>query len=103
MTPCLRRRRASAEPRMARFWTTSLTRSPATAQECTGCCTLPGVFEELLQSWDGEEAVVRFDSESGAWMFICVHSTARGPACGGTRLRVYPTPADGLADALRLS
>jgi glutamate dehydrogenase/leucine dehydrogenase len=61
------------------------------------------VFEELLQSWDGEEAVVRFDRESGAWMFICVHSTARGPACGGTRLRVYPTPADGLADAMRLS
>ena len=87
-----------------------MTRSPATAQECTGCgatfaacCTLPGVFEELLRAWDGEEAVVRFDRESGAWMFVCVHSTARGPACGGTRLRVYPTPADGLADALRLS
>lgn len=62
-----------------------------------------GVFEELLECWDGEEAVIRFDPESGAWMFICVHSTARGPACGGTRLRVYPTPADGLADALRLS
>ena len=61
------------------------------------------MFEELLRSWDGEEAVVRFDSESGAWMFVCVHSTARGPACGGTRLRVYPTPADGLADAMRLS
>jgi len=61
------------------------------------------VFEELLRDWDGEEAVVRFDRESGAWMFVCVHSTARGPACGGTRLRVYPTPADGLADAMRLS
>jgi leucine dehydrogenase len=61
------------------------------------------VFEELLGSWDGEEAVIRFDRESGAWMFVCVHSTARGPACGGTRLRVYPTPADGLADAMRLS
>jgi glutamate dehydrogenase/leucine dehydrogenase len=61
------------------------------------------VFEELLRNWDGEEAVVRFDRESGAWMFVCVHSTARGPACGGTRLRVYPTPTDGLADAMRLS
>ena len=61
------------------------------------------MFEELLQGWDGEEAVIRFDRESGAWMFVCVHSTARGPACGGTRLRVYPTPADGLADAMRLS
>jgi leucine dehydrogenase len=26
-----------------------------------------------------------------------------GPAAGGTRLRVYPTPADGLADAMKLS
>jgi glutamate dehydrogenase/leucine dehydrogenase len=60
-------------------------------------------FEGLLADWDGEHAVVRFDPESGAWIFVCVHSTARGPAGGGTRLRVYPTPADGLADAMRLS
>jgi leucine dehydrogenase len=61
------------------------------------------VFEELLQGWDGEEAVIRYDPDSGAWMFVCIHSTALGPAGGGTRLRVYPTPADGLADAMRLS
>ena len=60
-------------------------------------------FEELLAGWDGEHAVVRFDPESGAWMFVCVHSTARGPAGGGTRMRVYPAPTDGLADAMRLS
>jgi leucine dehydrogenase len=62
-----------------------------------------GVFEELLQRWDGEEAVIRFDSESGAWIFVCIHSTALGPAGGGTRMRVYDTPGDGLADAMRLS
>jgi leucine dehydrogenase len=61
------------------------------------------VFEELFEQWDGEEAVVRYDHESGAWMFVCVHSTVLGPAGGGTRLRVYPTPADGLADAMKLS
>lgn len=61
------------------------------------------MFEDLLQGWDGEEAVIHFDPESGAWMFVCVHSTALGPGGGGTRLRVYPTPADGLADAMRLS
>ena len=60
-------------------------------------------FEDLLAGWDGEQAVVRFDPESGAWMFVCVHSTARGPSGGGTRMRVYPAPADGLADAMRLS
>ena len=60
-------------------------------------------FEALLAGWDGEHAVVRHDVESGAWMFVCVHSTALGPAGGGTRMRVYPAPADGLADAMRLS
>jgi glutamate dehydrogenase/leucine dehydrogenase len=60
-------------------------------------------FEALLAGWDGEHAVVRYDSESGAWIFVCLHSTLRGPAGGGTRLRVYPAPADGLADAMRLS
>jgi leucine dehydrogenase len=60
-------------------------------------------FEDLLAGWDGEHAVVRHDVESGAWIFVCVHSTVRGPAGGGTRMRVYPAPADGLADAMRLS
>jgi leucine dehydrogenase len=60
-------------------------------------------FEHLLARWDGEHAVIRHDEESGAWMFVGVHSTALGPAVGGTRMRVYPTPADGLADVLRLS
>ncbi len=60
-------------------------------------------FEELLGGWDGEHAVVRYDAESGAWMFVCVHSTVLGPAGGGTRMRVYPAAADGLADAMRLS
>jgi leucine dehydrogenase len=61
------------------------------------------VFEDLLQAWDGEEAVIRYDADSGAWMFVCIHSTALGPGGGGTRLRVYPSPAEGLADAMRLS
>jgi leucine dehydrogenase len=61
------------------------------------------VFEDLLRSWDGEEAVIRFDQESGAWMFVCVPSTVLGPSAGGTRMRVYETPADGLADAMKLS
>ena len=60
-------------------------------------------FEALLAQWDGEHAVIRHDSESGAWMFVGVHSTVLGPAVGGTRMRVYPTPADGLRDVLRLS
>jgi glutamate dehydrogenase/leucine dehydrogenase len=61
------------------------------------------VFEDLLRGWDGEEVVIRYDEPSGAWIFVCVHSTALGPAGGGTRMRVYDTPGDGLADAMRLS
>jgi leucine dehydrogenase len=60
-------------------------------------------FEELLAGWDGEHAVVRHDAESGAWIFVCLDSTVLGPAGGGTRMRVYPAPSDGLADAMRLS
>jgi leucine dehydrogenase len=61
------------------------------------------LFEELLRAWDGEEAVVRFDAPTGAWMFVGVHSTVLGPSCGGTRMKTYAEPAAGLHDVLRLS
>jgi leucine dehydrogenase len=61
------------------------------------------VLEDILRAWDGEETTVRFDVASGAWMFICVHSTVLGPAAGGTRMKVYAEPADALLDASRLS
>jgi leucine dehydrogenase len=61
------------------------------------------VLEDLIRSWDGEEVAVHYDRPSGTWMFVCIHSTERGPAGGGTRMKTYPTPADGLADAMRLS
>jgi leucine dehydrogenase len=61
------------------------------------------VLEDLIRSWDGEEVALHYDQPSGAWMFVCLHSTKRGPAGGGTRMNVYGTPADGLADAMRLS
>jgi leucine dehydrogenase len=60
-------------------------------------------FEDLLKRWDGETAVIRRDHESDAWIFICIHSTRRGPAGGGTRMRSYPSAADGLQDAMELS
>jgi leucine dehydrogenase len=61
------------------------------------------MFEELIRNWDGEAVVIHYDAPSGTWMFICLHSTRGGAAGGGTRMKVYPTPADGLADAMRLS
>jgi leucine dehydrogenase len=64
---------------------------------------LVATFEDLLEEWDGEQAVIRRDRESGGWIFICMHSTQLGAAAGGTRLKVYDAPADGLRDAMRLS
>lgn len=61
------------------------------------------MFEELLKGWDGEEVAVRFDLDLATWMFVCVHSTRLGPACGGTRLTSYAEPGDALRDGLRLS
>ena len=60
-------------------------------------------FEDLLVDWDGEEAVVRFDPPTQTWMFVGVHSTVLGPGMGGTRMKTYAEPADGLRDVLRLS
>ena len=42
-------------------------------------------FEQLLTGWDGEQVAVRYEQDLGAWMFIGVHSTVRGPAGGGER------------------
>jgi len=61
------------------------------------------VFEELLEGWDGEEVAVRFDRDLETWMFVCVHSTRLGPACGGTRMKSYAEPGESLRDGLRLS
>jgi len=60
-------------------------------------------FEELIENWDGETAVIHRDRESGGWIFVCLHSTRRGPAGGGTRMKVYGTWVEALQDAMRLS
>ena len=59
-------------------------------------------MEALIENWDGEAVVVRHDKESGAWMFIAIHSTRLGPAAGGTRMKSYPDVRAALRDALRL-
>jgi len=60
-------------------------------------------FEDLVEAWDGETVVTRRDRESGAWIFICIHSTRLGPAGGGTRMKLYASPGEALEDAMRLS
>ena len=66
----------------------------------TRCLTsVRPVLDELIRAWDGEQVVIRYDHETETWMFVCIHSTARGPAGGGTRMKAYPAPSDGLEEA----
>ncbi|HKC18622.1 MAG TPA: Glu/Leu/Phe/Val dehydrogenase dimerization domain-containing protein [Candidatus Dormibacteraeota bacterium] len=60
-------------------------------------------MQELLTGWEGESVSVHVDRKSGAWMFICVHSTALGKAAGGTRMKHYASPGDAMADGMRLA
>jgi len=54
--------------------------------------------------FDHHEQVAFFDDKkTGLKAIIAVHSTALGPACGGTRMYPYATADDALTDVLRLS
>lgn len=59
-------------------------------------------LREKIESWDGDAVVVSFDRPTGTWIFIALHDTSMESSIGGTRMKSYPTPADGLEDALRL-
>lgn len=70
----------------------------------------PGVLSRIFRTeqdgapGDGHEQVVLcHDRSSGLKAIIAIHSTALGPALGGTRFFPYPTEEEALEDALRLS
>lgn len=50
-----------------------------------------------------ELVVTQRGSRTGLPITVAVHSTTRGPAAGGCRLKQYPDWRDGVTDALRLS
>ena len=53
---------------------------------------------------DGHEQVVYcHDPRTGLRAVIAIHSTALGPALGGTRFYPYATEEDALRDVLHLS
>jgi leucine dehydrogenase len=60
------------------------------------------VFDSIHYD-DHEEVVFAGDPNSGLRAIIAIHSTALGPALGGTRLFPYPSEEDALSDVLRLS
>jgi leucine dehydrogenase len=59
--------------------------------------------QSLIEAWTGLAVVSHFDDATGAWIFICLHDNTLGPCTGGTRMKVYASPADGLLDAMRLA
>jgi glutamate dehydrogenase/leucine dehydrogenase len=64
-----------------------------------------GLFE-LMDSVGGadcEQVVHCRDARSGLRAIIAIHSTALGPALGGTRFRPYAAEEDALLDVLRLA
>lgn len=61
-----------------------------------------GVFDAIGDRGH-EEVVFGFDPESGLKAIIAIHSTALGPALGGTRFYPYESESEALEDVLRLS
>ncbi|WP_037370565.1 Glu/Leu/Phe/Val dehydrogenase dimerization domain-containing protein [Amycolatopsis orientalis] len=55
------------------------------------------------ESFSGEALRVVRGPRSGVAIAVAIHSTARGPAIGGCRIKAYPSWRDGVDDALRLS
>ncbi len=63
----------------------------------------PTEFNVFDQLHGHEQVVVCHDERSGLKAFVAIHSTARGPALGGTRFHPYATDSDALRDVLNLS
>ncbi len=61
-----------------------------------------GVFD-AIGGRGHEEVVFGFDPVSGLKSIIAIHSTALGPALGGTRFWPYESETEALEDVLRLS
>ncbi len=56
-----------------------------------------------LTNWDGELLISKYDSITGSWIFIAIHSTKLGPATGGTRMMQYNSQDDAIQDVLQLA
>lgn len=59
-------------------------------------------LKSLIEDWKGVGVVVRYDQPTGTWIFIALHNDTLGPCTGGTRMKMYPSPAIALEDAMRL-
>ncbi|MCM2270389.1 MAG: hypothetical protein NDJ75_09825 [Thermoanaerobaculia bacterium] len=58
---------------------------------------------DLAAKFGHERVLVIHDPPSGLRSVVAIHSSALGPAVGGTRMRAYPTFDDAVKDALQLA
>ena len=64
---------------------------------------MPHRLSSLIESFDGHAIITRYDRPTGTWIFVCIHDIRLGGGTGGTRMRIYEHPTEGLLDAMRLS
>jgi leucine dehydrogenase len=60
------------------------------------------LFDQIVQD-EHEQIIYCYDKATGLKAIIAIHSTALGPALGGTRIWDYAHDNDALTDVLRLS
>ncbi|MDH3690096.1 MAG: hypothetical protein OEU36_11530 [Gammaproteobacteria bacterium] len=60
-------------------------------------------FRQIIDDAKPRHAVTHLDRRTGSWIFIVVDDDTLGPAAGGTRMKEYEAPQEGLIDALRLA
>ena len=60
-------------------------------------------LQSLIEAWNGFAVVSHVDHATGTWIFIALHDRTLGRPTGGTRLRTYGSPAEGLHDAMHLA
>ena len=77
--------------------------APEDAERTAPTAPSPGDLLEQLGVVGHEQVVACHDPVTGLRAIIAIHDTSLGPALGGTRFFPYPSYADALGDALRLS
>jgi leucine dehydrogenase len=58
---------------------------------------------QINGDWNGKEVVCHYVADLDAWIFVCISTYGDGRSGGGTRLKLYESPEQGLADCMRLA
>src|ERR671935_1626949 len=75
--------------------------APRRSRRCPSRRSSMGAFE--LMGGEYEQVVYNHDPASGLKAIVAIHSTALGPALGGTRFYPFASEEDALRDVLRLA